>query len=238
MRRAADASRALGLPDERVAEAGRADAAARRRLLSTLASALTDDPEGSPRTATAALGLGLGLGSPPPPPSLGAPASVPLLAPPPPSEAGRLAKDVASYAAESLRAHSRLTRACAETLRRATTGERVGGGAGPEGVAFAIAKTRRVLEALRAETPRLNWDAILTDHPQLFEIGDMAGAARTLARSLARPGKDGKDVADALARQPTLLLSVQSGEDMISYDHGSLKQVKATIAGDRTSDGW
>jgi hypothetical protein len=25
---------------------------------------------------------------------------------------------------------------------------------------------------------------------------------------------------------------------MISYDHGSLKQVKATIAGDRTSDGW
>ena len=94
------------------------------------------------------------------------------------------------------------------------------------------------VEALRAETPRLNWDAILTDHPQLFEIGDMAGAARTLARSLARPGKDGKDVADALARQPTLLLSVQSGEDMISYDHGSLKQVKATIAGDRTSDGW
>ena len=91
------------------------------------------------------------------------------------------------------------------------------------------------VEALRAETPRLNWDAILTDHPQLFEIGDMAGAARTLARSLARPGKD---VADALARQPTLLLSVQSGEDMISYDHGSLKQVRATIAGDRTSDGW
>ena len=65
-----------------------------------------------------------------------------------------------------------------------------------------------------------------------------AVAARTLARSLAKPGKDGKDVADALARRPTLLLSVQSGEDMISYDHGSLKQVKATIAGDRTSDGW
>ena len=148
-----DASRASAGEDSRsvfAVEERAADAAARRRLLSTLASALTDDPEGSPRTATAALGLGLGLGSPPPPPSLGAPASVPLLAPPPPSEAGRLAKDVASYAAESLRAHSRLTRACAETLRRATTGERVGGGAGPEGVAFAIAKTRRVLEALRA----------------------------------------------------------------------------------------
>ena len=48
----------------------------------------------------------------------------------------------------------------------------------------------------------------------------------------------GKDVTETLGRQPTLLLSVQSGEDMISYDHGSLKQVKATIAGDRTSDGW
>ena len=74
-----DASRASAGEDSRsvfAVEERAADAAARRRLLSTLASALTDDdPEGSPRTATAALGLGLGLGSPPPPPSLGAPAA-------------------------------------------------------------------------------------------------------------------------------------------------------------------
>jgi hypothetical protein len=31
---------------------------------------------------------------------------------------------------------------------------------------------------------------------------------------------------------------MQSGEDMIAYDHGSLRQVKATIEGDRTHDGW
>jgi hypothetical protein len=41
-----------------------------------------------------------------------------------------------------------------------------------------------------------------------------------------------------LGRQPTLLLAMQSGEDMIAYDHGSLRQVKATIEGDRTHDGW
>ena len=39
---------------------------------------------------------------------------------PPPSETDRLKRDVASYAVESLRAHSRLMDACAETLGRAS----------------------------------------------------------------------------------------------------------------------
>ena len=89
------------------------------------------------------------------------------------------------------------------------------------------------MKALREETPKLNWDAILTDFPVLFDVQDLAGSVRVVASKFP-----GKDVTETLGRQPTLLLSVQSGDDMISYDHGSLKQVKATIAGDRTSDGW
>ena len=89
------------------------------------------------------------------------------------------------------------------------------------------------MKALREETPKLNWDAILTDFPVLFDVQDLAGSVRVVASKFP-----GKDVTETLGRQPTLLLSVESGDDMISYDHGSLKQVKATIAGDRTSDGW
>ena len=91
---------------------------------------------------------------------------------------------------------------------------------------------KRVRE-LKEETPRLNWDAILTDFPQIFEIRDMAANARELAKKFPNG-----DVTAMLGRQPTLLLAMQSGEDMIAYDHGSLRQVKATIEGDRTHDGW
>ena len=86
---------------------------------------------------------------------------------------------------------------------------------------------------LKEETPRLNWDAILTDFPQMFEIRDMAANARELRRKFPEG-----DATEMLGRQPTLLLAMQSGEDMIAYDHGSLRQVKATIEGDRTHDGW
>ena len=91
---------------------------------------------------------------------------------------------------------------------------------------------KRVRE-LKEETPKLNWDAILTDFPQIFEIRDMAANARELAKKFPNG-----DVTAMLGRQPTLLLAMQSGEDMIAYDHGSLRQVKATIEGDRTHDGW
>lgn len=86
---------------------------------------------------------------------------------------------------------------------------------------------------LKEETPRLNWDAILTDFPHMFEIRDMAANARELRRKFPEG-----DATEMLGRQPTLLLAMQSGEDMIAYDHGSLRQVKATIEGDRTHDGW
>lgn len=89
------------------------------------------------------------------------------------------------------------------------------------------------IQDLRNDTPKLNWDAILTDYPVLFEIRNLAGSVRELADKFPS-----RDVTKMIGGQPTLLLSVQSGDDMITYDHGSLKQVKATIEGDRTHDGW
>jgi hypothetical protein len=89
------------------------------------------------------------------------------------------------------------------------------------------------IKDLKEEHPNLNWDAILTDFPQMFEIKDMVGNCRALRRTFPD-----RDVTAMLGKHPSLLLGVQSGEDMIAYDHGSLRQVKNTIKGDRTSDGW
>ena len=67
-----------------------------------------------------------------------------------------------------------------------------------------------------------------------------AAAAEAAARVRALdPALAGAPAAYIKAQvYPTLLLAMQSGEDMIAYDHGSLRQVKATIEGDRTHDGW
>jgi hypothetical protein len=94
------------------------------------------------------------------------------------------------------------------------------------------AMSLRIAE-LREETPSLNWCAIFTDFPNLFEIKNLAGSVRELQTKFP-----GKDASAMIGRRPLLLLQMQSGEDMIQYDHGSLKQVKATIEGDRTHDGW
>ena len=86
---------------------------------------------------------------------------------------------------------------------------------------------------LRKATPKLNWDAILTDFPVLFSVRDPAGACEEIAGKFPT-----QDATQIIGRNPSILLSTQSGDDMISYDNGSLKQVRATVAGDGTSDGW
>lgn len=84
---------------------------------------------------------------------------------------------------------------------------------------------------LREETPKLNWDAVLTDFPMLFEIKNPAANVRELASKFP-----GQDVTTLLGRKPSLLLGVQSRDDMISYDNGSLAQVNDTIKGAAKSD--
>lgn len=87
------------------------------------------------------------------------------------------------------------------------------------------------VKALKEVTPKLNWDAVLTDFPMLFELRNPAGNVRELANKFP-----GQDVTAMLGRQPTLLLGVQSREDMISYDNGTLRQVNETIEGKNKSD--
>jgi len=96
-------------------------------------------------------------------------------------------------------------------------------------------KVKLQLGELREACPRLRWDAILTDFPQLFDIRDKRGSIEALKEKLDL--NDDK-VQDVLSQRPLMLLSVQSRHDMIPYDNGTLAQVQATIAGDRFSDGW
>jgi hypothetical protein len=72
---------------------------------------------------------------------------------------------------------------------------------------------------------------VLTDYPMLFEMRNPAGNVRELASKFP-----GSDVTAMLGREPTLLLGVQSRDDMISYDNGSLAQVKQTTKGTSKSD--
>ena len=58
-----------------------------------------------------------------------------------------------------------------------------------------------------------------------------AGNVRELASKFP-----GQDVTALLGREPTLLLGVQSRDDMISYDNGSLAQVNESIKGTTKSD--
>ena len=87
------------------------------------------------------------------------------------------------------------------------------------------------VKELREEAPKLNWDFVLMDFPMLFEIKNPAGNVRELASKFP-----GQDVTALLGRDPSLLLGVQSRDDMISYDNGSLAQVKETTEGNAKSD--
>lgn len=93
----------------------------------------------------------------------------------------------------------------------------------------------RKVGELRETCPRLRWDAILSDFPEIWAIRDLRGSVLLLKEKLSL---DDESLTKALSGNPLLLLSVQSRNDMISYDNGTWAQVQATISGDKFSDGW
>lgn len=93
----------------------------------------------------------------------------------------------------------------------------------------------RKVGELRESCPRLRWDAVLSDFPEIWGIRDLRGSVTLLKEKLSL---DDESVTKALGGNPLLLLSVQSRHDMISYDNGTWAQVQATISGDKFSDGW
>ena len=94
----------------------------------------------------------------------------------------------------------------------------------------------RKVGELRESCPRLRWDAVLSDFPEILGIRDLRGSVLLLKEKLSL--EDDESVTKALGGNPLLLLSVQSRQDMISYDNGTWAQVQATISGDKFSDGW
>ena len=59
------------------------------------------------------------------------------------------------------------------------------------------------VKALREETPKLNWDAILTDFPVLFDVQDLAGSVRVVASKFPGEGRhgDAREATHAVAQR-------------------------------------
>jgi len=95
---------------------------------------------------------------------------------------------------------------------------------------------QKKISDLRACAPRLRWDKILSDFPELWDVRDFRENIEALKEKLSVT--DDETLTKVLGGQPGLLLSVQSRHDMISYDNGTLRQVEASMSGDLTSDGW
>ena len=93
----------------------------------------------------------------------------------------------------------------------------------------------RKVKQLREACPKLNWDAILSDHAYIFEIKNPGANCLALKEKL---GTTVKDFEMYIARNPMSLLSVQTGEELLEYDNGSLRQLKANLEGTPKAEGW
>ena len=93
----------------------------------------------------------------------------------------------------------------------------------------------RKVKQLRESCPKLNWDAILSDHAYIFEIKNPGANCLALKEKL---GTTVKDFEMYIARNPMSLLSVQTGEELLEYDNGSLRQLKANLEGTPKAEGW
>ncbi len=93
----------------------------------------------------------------------------------------------------------------------------------------------RKVKQLREACPGLNWDAILSDHAYIFEIKNPGENCLALKEKL---GTTVKDFELYVARNPMSLLSVQTGEELLEYDNGSLRQLKENLEGTPKAEGW
>ena len=69
----------------------------------------------------------------------------------------------------------------------------------------------------------------------IFEIKNPGKNCLALKDKL---GTSVKDFEMYIARNPMSLLSVQTGEELLEYDNGSLKQLKENLEGTPKADGW
>jgi len=99
-----------------------------------------------------------------------------------------------------------------------------------DGVKAQIAEFREAL-------PNLRVDFIIEDFPMWLEHKSPKKSVEELCRSL---GVDAEKAQKVLGQNPSRLMMVQSREDMILYDNGSLEQVQASLlkSKDAAPDGW
>lgn len=90
-------------------------------------------------------------------------------------------------------------------------------------------------EALRALMPGVDADAAAAEEPRLLNTDTTRKALAELRRLMP-----GTDPVRALAADTSLLSSVDTGEDLIPYDNGTLAQLKASLTGaaGAAPDGW
>ena len=98
-----------------------------------------------------------------------------------------------------------------------------------------IDEMERKVKQLREACPKLNWDAILETTPYIFR--DKKSGKNCLALK-DKLGTSVKDFEMYIARNPMSLLSVQTGEELLEYDNGSLKQLKENLEGTPKAGGW
>jgi hypothetical protein len=90
-------------------------------------------------------------------------------------------------------------------------------------------------KALRELMPGVDADAAAAEEPRLLNVNTVSKALAELRRLMP-----GSDPVRALASDTSLLASVDTGEDLIPYDNGSLAQLKASLTGGpgAAPDGW
>jgi hypothetical protein len=89
--------------------------------------------------------------------------------------------------------------------------------------------------ALRALLPGVDADAAAAEEPRLLNIQTTRKALAELSRLMPTA-----DPVRALAADTSLLSSVDTGDDLIPYDNGTLAQLKASLTGGvgAAPDGW
>lgn len=95
----------------------------------------------------------------------------------------------------------------------------------------------RQIEEFREALPLLRVDFILEDFPAWFEHKSPKASVAKLCEAL---NVDAEGAQKVLGANPSRLMMVQSGDDLIIYDNGSRAQVKASLSGGpgAAPDGW
>ena len=98
----------------------------------------------------------------------------------------------------------------------------------------ALAAAKQALTSHFSTLDSDQLDTLIAAQPALLQPG-ASKAVASLQSMLA-----GQDVSQLLLKNPSLLFSAQTGEDLIPYDNGSLKQLKDTLAGNEGAapQGW